>query len=51
MTQVLEPLGTVDSGWYGWVKAEDYAHYKYILHDVREQFLDQLLEGEEDRSK
>ncbi len=51
MTQVLESLGTVDRGWYGWVKTEDYTHYKEVLDDVREQFLNQLLEGEEDRSK
>lgn len=51
MTQVLEAVGTVDKGWHGWVKIEDYAHYREILDDVREQFLDQLLEGEEERSK
>lgn len=51
MTQVLESLGTVDRGWYGWVKTEDYTYYKEVLDDVREQFLDQLLEGEKDRSK
>ena len=28
MNQVLESLGTVDRGWHGWVKAEDYALFK-----------------------
>ena len=51
MTQVLKSLGTVDRCWYGWVKTEGYTHYKEVLDDVREQYLDQLLEGEEDRSK
>lgn len=51
MTQVLESLGTVDKGWYGWVKAEDYALFKEKLEKVREEFLDQLSESEEDRPK
>ena len=51
MTQVLESLGTVDKGWHGWVKAEDYAFFKEKLDDVREKFLDQLSESEEDRPK
>ena len=51
MTQVLESLGTVDKGWHGWVKAEEYALYKEKLDEVREQFLDQLSKFEEDRSK
>ena len=51
MTQVLESLGTVDRGWHGWVKAEDYALFKEKLDKVREQFLDQLSESEEDRPK
>ena len=49
MTQVLESLGTVERGWHGWVKAEDYALYKEKLDNVREEFLDQLSESEEDR--
>ena len=28
MSQVLEPLGTVDRAWHEWVKAEDYALFK-----------------------
>ena len=51
MTQVLESLGTVDEGWHGWGKAEDYAFYKEKLDKVREEFLDQLSESEEDRTK
>ena len=51
MTQILESLGTVDRGWHGWVKAEDYALFKGKLEKVREQFLDQLSESEEDRPK
>jgi len=51
MTQVLESLGTVDRGWHGWVKAEDYALFKEKLDHVRQQFLDQLSETEEDRPK
>ncbi len=51
MTQVLESLGTVDRGWHGWVKAEDYALFKEKLDNAREEFLDQLSETEEDRPK
>ena len=51
MNQILESLGTVDRGWHGWVKTEDYALYKEKLNRVREQFLDQLSETEEDRAK
>jgi len=51
MTQILESLGTVDRGWHGWVKAEDYALFKEKLDNVRQQFLDQLSETEEDRPK
>lgn len=51
MTQVLESLGTVDRGWHGWVKAEDYALFKEKLDSVREEFVDQLSETEEDRPK
>lgn len=51
MTQILESLGTVDRGWYGWVKAEHFALFKGRLNDVREEFLDDLSESEEDRQK
>ena len=51
MTQVLESLGTVDRGWHGWVKTEDYAIFKEKLDMVREKFLDQLSESEENRPK
>lgn len=51
MTQSLESLGTVDRGCHGWVRAEDYALFKEKLDKVREQFLDQLSEAEEDRPK
>lgn len=51
MTQILESLGTVDRGWHGWVKPEDYALFKEKLDEVREQFVDQLSETEEDRPK
>ena len=51
MTQILESLGTVDRGWHGWVKAEDYALFKEKLDKVRDEFLDQLSESEEDRPK
>ena len=51
MDQVLESLGTVDRGWHGWVKAEEYAFFKEKLDKVREEFLDQLSESEEDRRK
>ena len=49
MTQVLESLGTVDRGWHGWVKAEDYDHFKTKLEDVRVEFLSQLSESAEDK--
>jgi len=51
MDQILESLGTVDKGWHGWVKAEDYVLFKEKMATVREQFLDQLSETEEDRPK
>ena len=51
MTQILESLGTVDRGWHGWVETETYAHFKEKLDSVREEFLDQLSETEEDRPK
>lgn len=51
MSQVLESLGTVDRGWHGWVEAKDYALFKEKLDNVREQFLDQWSETEEDRPK
>ncbi|KAL9026749.1 MAG: hypothetical protein Q9196_004636 [Gyalolechia fulgens] len=51
MNRILESLGTVDRGWHGWVKAEDYALFKDKLDTVREQFLDQLSETAEDRPK
>lgn len=51
MSQVLESLGTVDRGWHGWVKAEDYALFRDKMDQIREQFLDQLSESQEDRLK
>ena len=51
MTQVLESLGTVEEGWHGWVKAEDYALLKEKLNQIREEFLDDLSKSEEDRTK
>ena len=46
LAQILESFGTVDRGWRGWVKAEDYAFFKDKLDKAHEQFLDQT---EEDR--
>ena len=51
MNQILESLGTVDRGWHGWVKEDDYALFKERLDNVREEFLDDLSESEEDRPK
>lgn len=51
MDQVLELLGTVDKGWYGGVKTEEYAFFKEKLDNAREDFLNDLSETEEDRPK
>lgn len=51
MDQVLELIGTVDKGWHGFVKTEEYALFKEKLDNVREEFLDDLSESEEDRPK
>lgn len=51
MSQVLKSLGTVDSGWHGWVKTEDYALFKRKLDDVRDVFVEDLSETEEDQPK
>lgn len=49
MDQILESLGTVDKGWHGWVKSEEYTMFKKRLDEVREDFLDDLSENAEDR--
>ena len=51
MTQVLGSLRTDDSGWHGWVETEDYALFKEMLDTVREDFLDDLSENEEERAQ
>ncbi|KAL8667152.1 MAG: hypothetical protein Q9168_007324 [Polycauliona sp. 1 TL-2023] len=50
MSQILESLGTVDKGWYGWVSPEDYPLFKSKLDDIRNDFLDDLSENSEDRA-
>ncbi|KAL8994544.1 MAG: hypothetical protein Q9169_005508 [Polycauliona sp. 2 TL-2023] len=50
MSQILESLGTVDKGWHGWVKPEEYSLFRSKLDDVRHDFLDDLSETEEDRA-
>lgn len=49
MDQILESLGTVDKGWHGWVKTEEYTILKKRLNEARTDFLDDLSENAEDR--
>lgn len=48
MKELLSCLGDAESGW---VKHEDYDDLKKALGQLREQFLDQMASGEEERAQ